>query len=83
MGISPEIRGRIFEDFVQYEQPAGREKSGSGLGLGIARSIIRDHGGTLDFVSQVGRGTTFFLDLPLAADNSAEASAFPSAAAGG
>jgi PAS domain S-box-containing protein len=83
MGISPEMRGRIFEDFVQYEQPAGREKSGSGLGLGIARSIIRDHGGTLDFVSQVGRGTTFFLDLPLAADNSAEASEFPAAAGGG
>jgi PAS domain S-box-containing protein len=81
-GIAPEIRGRIFDDFVQGEPPLGHEKSGSGLGLGIARSIIRDHGGKLDFVSQVGRGTTFFLDLPLAVDVVAVPIA-ESAAAGG
>jgi PAS domain S-box-containing protein len=81
-GIAPEMRGHIFDDFVQGEQTGGRERTGSGLGLGIARSIIRDHGGRLDFVSQVGRGTTFFLDLPLAADISA-APAAESAAAGG
>jgi PAS domain S-box-containing protein len=69
-GIPQEMRDRIFEDFVQVDRPADREKSGSGLGLGIARTIIRDHGGRLDFVSQAGRGTTFFLDLPLAADAS-------------
>ena len=82
-GISPEMRSRIFDEFVQGEQPAGREKSGYGLGLGIALSIIRDHGGMLDFVSQVGRGTTFFLDLPLAGDVPAATSETRSAAAGG
>lgn len=82
-GIPPEMRSRIFDEFVQGDQGAGREKTGSGLGLGIARSIIRGHGGTLDFVSQVGRGTTFFLDLPLAADARAEAPETPSAAAAG
>jgi PAS domain S-box-containing protein len=81
-GIAPEIRNRIFDEFVQGEPAAGHEKSGSGLGLGIARSIIRDHGGRLDFVSQVGRGTTFFLDLPLVADVAA-ASPAESAVAGG
>jgi PAS domain S-box-containing protein len=65
-GIAPELQSRIFEDFVQGERSGGRKRSGYGLGLGIARTIVRDHGGTLDFVSQAGRGTSFFLDLPLA-----------------
>jgi signal transduction histidine kinase len=66
-GIPAEMRSRIFEDFIQLGQAGGREKLGTGLGLGIAQSIIRDHRGVIDFVSQVGHGTTFFIDLPIVA----------------
>ncbi len=66
-GIPPAMRERIFDDFLQLETASDREKPcGTGLGLGIARSIVLDHGGGIDFVSEVGRGTTFFIDLPLA-----------------
>jgi len=65
-GIPAELRERIFEDFFQSDSAAGRTKLGTGLGLGIARTIIRDHGGSINLVSEVGRGTTFYIDLPVA-----------------
>lgn len=65
-GIPPAMRERIYDDFFQFDSSAGQKPCGSGLGLGITRSIVRDHGGRIDFVSEVGNGTTFFIDLPLA-----------------
>ncbi len=61
-GIAESEHERIFEKFGRV---AGEDaKPGTGLGLYIARSIAEAHGGTLDVMSSVGRGSTFTLRLP-------------------
>jgi two-component system, NtrC family, sensor kinase len=61
-GIPAEIRDKIFEPFFTTKE-VGR---GTGQGLAIVRSIIVDkHGGTVTFDSEVGRGTTFTIHLPV------------------
>jgi PAS domain S-box-containing protein len=63
-GIPEEIRGRIFEPFFTTK-PVGQ---GTGQGLALAHSVIvQEHGGRIWFDSEVGKGTTFFVRLPLAA----------------
>ena len=62
-GIKAEIRERIFEPFFTTK-PVGR---GTGQGLSISRAIIERYGGTLTFSSELGKGTTFEVCLPLAA----------------
>jgi len=65
IGISEEARNRIFERFTQVDSSDVRKKGGgTGLGLSISRAIVEAHGGTLDFASDEGNGTTFFFDLP-------------------
>ena len=59
-GIPEEIRHRLFESFVT----AGK-RDGSGLGLAIAKKIVDDHGGSIDFHSEAGKGTTFEVFLPV------------------
>jgi PAS domain S-box-containing protein len=70
-GIPDEIRSRIFNPFFTTKQ-VGR---GTGQGLAIAHAVIVDrHGGTLSFETEMGRGTTFVVRLPLQpqADQEAE-----------
>ncbi len=57
-GIPPEQLKRVFEPFFSTKF------SGTGLGLAIARSLVEQHGGTLQVDSEVGRGTNFYLILP-------------------
>lgn len=59
-GIPAKIMERIFEPFFTTK-PVGE---GSGLGLAIAHSIVTAHGGTIHVESEVGRGTTIYVDLP-------------------
>jgi signal transduction histidine kinase len=62
MGIAPELRSRMFEPFFTTKE-VGR---GTGQGLAIVHAVItKHHQGTIDFTSDVGRGTTFRLRLPL------------------
>ena len=61
-GIPEAIRGRIFDPFFTTKE-VGR---GSGQGLAISRAVLERHGGTLTFDSEVGRGTTFWVRLPIA-----------------
>jgi two-component system, NtrC family, sensor kinase len=61
-GIPESIRHRIFEPFFTTKEVG----MGTGQGLAIARSVIvTKHHGTLDFVSEVGQGTTFTIRLPI------------------
>lgn len=70
VGIAPQDRARILRPFFSTKA------SGTGLGLSITRRIIREHGGQLDFDSELGKGTTFTIRLPLdAGDSDAPASA--------
>lgn len=63
-GIPEEERQEIFERF--YRGKSARGKSGSGLGLSIARWIVQKHGGRIELSSAVGAGSMFALVLPLA-----------------
>jgi two-component system cell cycle sensor histidine kinase/response regulator CckA len=58
-GISEEQRGRIFEPFFTT-----KSANGTGLGLSTAQDIVREHGGWIEFDSEVGRGTEFRVFLP-------------------
>ena len=61
-GIAPEIRDRIFEPFFTTKSVG----KGTGQGLATARAIVERHGGTIDFETEVGRGTTFIVRFPVA-----------------
>ena len=63
-GISAADRALIFEDFKQPESERKRRR-GSGLGLAIARRLVLMHGGSIQLDSEVGRGSTFEVMLPL------------------
>ena len=62
-GIPPEIRDKIFNLYFTTK------KAGSGIGLAMSYRVLQLHNGALDFVTEMGRGTTFRLALPLTAVN--------------
>ena len=59
-GIPAEIQSTLFEPFV-----TSGKSHGTGLGMAIARTLVEAHGGTISFVTELGRGTTFTIDLPV------------------
>ncbi len=68
-GIPEAARAGLFEPFKQAgAQDKGRIK-GTGLGLTIVKAIVEHHDGRVDFVSELGKGTTFYFDLPQCAQS--------------
>ena len=66
-GLAPEDLERVFEAFVQADDPLTRRTEGLGMGLTVARSVVLRHGGRLWATSPgVGCGSTFHVRLPLA-----------------
>lgn len=65
IGISKEQQAIIFEKFTQVNNPEMGKPQGSGLGLYITKTIVEQHGGTIRVESELGRGATFEIDLPL------------------
>jgi len=64
-GIPPEDRNHVFERFYQSNHHLQSKMGGYGLGLPIARLIVEQHGGVIDFDSTVNQGTTFYFTAPL------------------
>jgi signal transduction histidine kinase len=65
IGIAPELQGKIFETFFQADSSASREYGGAGLGLSIVRSYVEAHGGEVSVRSELGKGATFTLIVPV------------------
>ena len=61
-GMPPEIEARVFSPFVTTKPPG----VGTGLGLSICHRIVTSLGGSIDFATELGRGTTFRVSLPMA-----------------
>jgi signal transduction histidine kinase len=80
-GIAPEDLPRIFDRFAQGGD-AARRKSGTGLGLTLAREAARLHGGSLTVASAPGAGATFTLTLPRGSAPAGVAAPVPAAAQG-
>jgi PAS domain S-box-containing protein len=67
IGISPEDAERIFERFYRAKDPRVAKITGTGLGLTLAREVVRMHGGDISVESQIDQGSTFTMTLPLKA----------------
>ena len=64
-GIPPEEQKRIFEAFVRLQRP-GAGPEGTGLGMAITQRLVEMHGGQLGLESELGKGSCFYISLPVA-----------------
>jgi len=64
-GIRVEDRPHVFERFYQSNHSSQSKMGGYGLGLAIAKLVVEQHGGTINFDTQVNKGTTFYFTVPL------------------
>lgn len=72
IGISKEETQRIFERFYRVDRARSRDIGGTGLGLAIVKHIAQVHQGSVTVDSQIGKGSTFIVQLPLAQDSAEE-----------
>ena len=64
IGIKPEDRARIFEEFTQLDDGVNRQCEGTGLGLALVTRFVERHGGSIEVESTVGEGSSFKILLP-------------------
>ena len=65
IGITDEMKEKLFYTFEQAEEGASRKSGGIGLGLPLSKKIIEMMGGTIGFDTQLGNGSSFFITVPL------------------
>jgi two-component system phosphate regulon sensor histidine kinase PhoR len=65
IGIAPLDQPRLFEKFYRGGQRETYQQRGSGLGLAIVKSIVERHGGRVWLESQLGKGSIFYLEIPI------------------
>jgi GAF domain-containing protein len=68
IGIAPGDLDRLFEEFQQVGGDSGRKAEGTGLGLALTRRLARLHGGDITVTSEIGKGSTFTVILPMRAE---------------
>jgi PAS domain S-box-containing protein len=64
-GIAEEFRERIFGRFAQADSSATRHKGGTGLGLHITQKLVEQMRGKIGFATEMGKGTTFWVEFPV------------------
>lgn len=64
IGIPKDKQESIFRRFEQVDKTCKREKEGSGIGLALVKSLVEMHGGTIQVVSVLGKGSEFIITLP-------------------
>src|SRR5439155_21549020 len=81
VGLPPEDVPHAFERFYLHDRnPDGRKRIGSGLGLAIVKQLTERMGGTVSVDSEIGRGTTFVVRLPIGPLGSGSGERGPAAA---
>lgn len=65
IGIDAQFHDAVFQDFVQIDSPVQKRWRGSGLGLSLSRQLAELLGGSVGLESELGRGSTFWVSLPL------------------
>jgi signal transduction histidine kinase len=65
VGISPMDMPRLFEKFYRGAQQSSKDRRGTGLGLAIVKSIAEKHGGKTWAESELGKGSIFYLSIPV------------------
>jgi PAS domain S-box-containing protein len=66
IGIAPENFDKLFQPFLQLDSGLNRRYNGLGLGLTLAQQIVEQHGGSIEFTSELGAGSCFVVRLPSA-----------------
>ncbi len=74
IGIGEDFRTYIFEPFTQEKQDARTTYNGTGLGMSIVKKLAEQMGGTIEVDSEIGRGSVFFVTLPILVDTNQEVS---------
>ncbi|MCB9887181.1 MAG: PAS domain-containing protein [Planctomycetes bacterium] len=65
IGLSPEDQRRVFERFYRVDRARSRDLGGTGLGLSIVKNTVRSLGGEVGVRSALGKGSTFWVHLPV------------------
>ncbi len=65
VGIAEDELEKVFDKFFRSQDPRVQEQTGTGLGLALAQEVVRLHGGRLTVESQINKGSTFSVSLPL------------------
>ncbi len=64
IGIAEADRGRVFAAFERLDHPYARAQVGTGLGLSLTQKLLALNGATIDFHSELGFGSTFWIEIP-------------------
>jgi two-component system phosphate regulon sensor histidine kinase PhoR len=66
VGIAEDEVGKVFEKFFRSSDPRVQAQTGTGLGLALAQEVVRLHGGKITVESEINKGSTFSVMLPMA-----------------